>query len=48
MTAHFATFRFSFAVVAFVANDAEKIRLPGDTPNEIFFSPGWLKDAKTL
>lgn len=45
MSAHFATFRFSFAVCAFVAEQAGKVRPPDDISHVTFHSPGWLSSA---
>jgi hypothetical protein len=43
MTAHFATFRFSFAVCAFVGERKELVRGPPDARHATIYRPGWLK-----
>jgi len=48
MTAHFASFRFSFAICAFVADDENLIRPPDGGPPVTFYRPGWLKDTQSI
>lgn len=43
MTAHYATFRFSFAVCAFTAENAEMITPPDGIDHVSTHRPGWLK-----
>lgn len=45
MSAHFATFRFSFAVCAFVAEQADNIRPPDDISHVTHHNPGWLHEC---
>lgn len=46
MTAHFATFRFSFAICAFTAERANMVRPPNDIAHVTFHTPGWLQQTQ--
>ena len=43
MSAHFATFRASFAICAVVAENIENIRPPNDVDHVTLHTPGWLQ-----
>lgn len=45
MTAHFAAFRLSFAVCAFVSEDATSITPPDDVDHVELHLPGWLRGS---
>ena len=45
MSAHFATFRFSFAICAFASVDRSKVLPPGNGSHVITHSPGWLREV---
>ena len=45
MSAHFATFRFSFAICAFASVDRSKVLPPGNVSHVITHSPGWLREV---
>jgi len=43
MSAHFATFRFSFAICAFVGVREDLVTVENMPPHVCLFRPGWLK-----
>lgn len=45
MSAHFASFRFSFAICAFVAEVGDIVRPPDDISHVTLHKPGWLQRA---
>lgn len=45
VSAHLATFRFSFAVCAFTATDHSRIKPPTEVEHVTSYQPGWLMDS---
>lgn len=44
MSVHYATFRFSFGICSFVAEDASKVRPPEGIEHVTLHRPGWLRN----